>query len=403
MKIPVTEKEKLAEISNRIKDFLVEASCTNCILGLHLSFNKGYSRFYLLIGGGEDCLEKVWKAFTARLPEYDTRRTEELRLKARRAVYSIRGAPQPALDPLKPLVEYFITSKAEGDYIALLKPRKPSLIAKILQGRRYKSTSRSALKEHHVEFLRKISEREIDYLSGRELERIEKRLERLTADRIFDTWVYVAGDSDNTAYKAALAVVGSLSPSDEKEAIKIEEVDAEKYREILSLKPVGKPSQLLPEEAIYYFWIPSIGVEAVYRGEFQLPLETSESIRLGRAVRYGKVLDRPVKISEQTLLKHVFVTGVTGSGKTNTVMNLLLQLYRLGIPFMVIEPVKAEYRKLLPLIEDLKIYTVGDENTSPFRLNPLEVEEGVPPLLHIDLFKAVFQASFTLYAPMPYS
>jgi len=153
LKIPVTEKEKLIEIPNRIKDFLVEASRLNCILGLHLSFNKGYSRFYLLISGKEDCLEKVWKAFAARLPEYDTRRTEEFKSKARRAVYSIRGAPRPALDPLKPLVEYFITSKAEGDYIVLLKPRKPSFIARILLGWKYKSASRAAIKEHHVDFL----------------------------------------------------------------------------------------------------------------------------------------------------------------------------------------------------------------------------------------------------------
>jgi len=120
----------------------------------------------------------------------------------------------------------------------LLKPRKPSFIARILLGRKYKSTSRVALKEHHVDFLRKISEREIDYLSSRELERTEKRLERLTADRIFNTWIYVAGDSKNTVYKAALAVVGSPSPSDEKEAIEIEGKAPEKSREIFMFETV---------------------------------------------------------------------------------------------------------------------------------------------------------------------
>ncbi|RLE62247.1 MAG: hypothetical protein DRJ38_10005, partial [Thermoprotei archaeon] len=54
-------KEKLVEIPDRVKDFLVEVFRTNYILGLHLSFEKGYPCFYLLVGGGEDCLEKIEK------------------------------------------------------------------------------------------------------------------------------------------------------------------------------------------------------------------------------------------------------------------------------------------------------------------------------------------------------
>jgi hypothetical protein len=71
---------------------------------------------------------------------------------------------------------------------------------------------------------------------------------------------------------------------------------------------------------------------------------------------------------------------------------------------LVIEPAKAEYRDLLNLegYEDLQIFTLGDEMTSPFRLNPFEIMEGVKLQTHIDNLRAVFNASFVMYAPMPY-
>jgi len=50
----------------------------------------------------------------------------------------------------------------------------------------------------------------------------------------------------------------------------------------------------------------------------------------------------------------------------------------------------------------LKIFTLGDEITSPFRLNPFEIMQGVKLQTHIDNLKAVFNASFVMYAPMPY-
>jgi uncharacterized protein len=44
------------------------------------------------------------------------------------------------------------------------------------------------------------------------------------------------------------------------------------------------------------------------------------------------------------LNRHVFVCGATGSGKSQTVRHLLESAARTGIPWLVIEPAKAEYR-----------------------------------------------------------
>lgn len=126
----------------------------------------------------------------------------------------------------------------------------------------------------------------------------------------------------------------------------------------------------------------------------------------------------PVAIDQ--LSKHGIVAGVTGSGKTTTILNLLYQLRRQPspIPFMVIEPVKREYRSLLGEIDstylhaqgpvpDLRVYTLGSDVISPFRINPFEFDVGSQPvntalLNHIDFLKAVFNAAFILYTPMPY-
>ncbi len=55
----------------------------------------------------------------------------------------------------------------------------------------------------------------------------------------------------------------------------------------------------------------------------------------------------------------------------------------------------------------MRIYTLGNENIAPFRLNPFEFETDDTPgsasvVNHIDFLKAVFNAAFILYAPMPY-
>ncbi len=117
------------------------------------------------------------------------------------------------------------------------------------------------------------------------------------------------------------------------------------------------------------------------------------------------------------LTRHAVVAGVTGSGKTTTVMSMICRLWLDSkVPFLVVEPAKTEYRALLGAVKgasgmgpvpNLRVYTLGDETVAPFRLNPFEFDVGDTPggpqvLSHIDLLKALFNAAFILYAPMPY-
>ncbi len=134
-------------------------------------------------------------------------------------------------------------------------------------------------------------------------------------------------------------------------------------------------------------------------------------------IRVGKVLSgsEPTEaehtgtdyaVQRNDLTRHAFVAGVTGSGKTTTIFHLLEELHRADVNFLVIEPAKREYRLLLkhPGLEArLHVFTLGDERTSPFRLNPFEVV-GYPQNsvgVHLDLLRSVFTASFGMWTPLP--
>jgi hypothetical protein len=128
------------------------------------------------------------------------------------------------------------------------------------------------------------------------------------------------------------------------------------------------------------------------------------AVTLGTVLDAGRPTEHPYAIETSDLTRHGLVVGTTGSGKTNTVFHVLRQVADQDLPFLVIEPAKTEYRQLLKseLGEDLQVFTLGDETTAPFRINPFEIRPGVPVQTHIDHLTALFNASFVMYAPMPY-
>lgn len=118
-----------------------------------------------------------------------------------------------------------------------------------------------------------------------------------------------------------------------------------------------------------------------------------------------------ISVPVKDFAKHALITGFTGTGKTNTVLHLLDQFWRRqGIPFLVIESAKAEYRGFIR-VEDIpgqkhgykrlrkdgspmvRIYTVGNESCSPLRLNPFELQPGVRLESHISRLQACFEAA----------
>ncbi len=136
-------------------------------------------------------------------------------------------------------------------------------------------------------------------------------------------------------------------------------------------------------------------------------LSESGEIKLGKIADHSSPVDDSyVSLSLRDLNKHLFVCGLTGSGKTTTIRNVLKSLVKNDeVHFLVLESAKKDYRQLLGdknFENQLSVSTIGDATVNPIRFNPFYIQKNVHPLTHIDYLKAIFNASFSLYGPMPH-
>lgn len=130
----------------------------------------------------------------------------------------------------------------------------------------------------------------------------------------------------------------------------------------------------------------------------ELVRDSAENIFLGNLVQSGKILDININLKKDNLDKHIFIAGVTGSGKTTTCQRILESA---NMPFMVIEPAKTEYRVMLNKRDDLLIFTLGDDRIAPFRLNPFEFFPHESISSRVDMIKANIEAAFDMEAAIP--
>ncbi len=97
-------------------------------------------------------------------------------------------------------------------------------------------------------------------------------------------------------------------------------------------------------------------------------------IPIGR-IKRGKIRNNKFLLSKKDLEKHIFICGATGTGKSNFLMNFLINFSKIyDIPFFLVE-FKGEYHFLQKKIEDVLIFWPG-ENFSinifkPGKVNPI--------------------------------
>ncbi|MFB2917922.1 ATP-binding protein [Aerosakkonema funiforme] len=110
-------------------------------------------------------------------------------------------------------------------------------------------------------------------------------------------------------------------------------------------------------------------------------------------------------LTKKQLTQHLLISGVPGSGKTNTSLYLLETLWREHrIPWMVLEPAKTEYRGLRnvnSLEQELLIFTIGDERIAPFRFNPFELPPTINLDSHLGSLLDLFSVSMSMWGPLP--
>lgn len=121
----------------------------------------------------------------------------------------------------------------------------------------------------------------------------------------------------------------------------------------------------------------------------------------------GAVLDTqrrpsgPLPLSRPSLNRHTFVCGATGAGKSQTVRHLLEEATRQGVPWLVIEPAKAEYRRMSARGADVVVIRPGDPGLVAAGIDPLRPAPGFPLQTHLDLVRALFLAAFEADEPFP--
>jgi len=178
----------------------------------------------------------------------------------------------------------------------------------------------------------------------------------------------------------------SLNENQKQKMILYSKIDAIEWFSTKELSVIAS----LPQKEI-------VGLRLKEEVEFGLNIPKNNGLNLGKLVRNGQTLDIDVNLNKDDLNKHIFITGVTGSGKTTTCHKIL---YSSNMPFLVIEPAKTEYR-VLAQEDDILVFTLGNENIAPFRLNPFEFLEGENISSRVDMIKAAIESSFDMEAAIP--
>lgn len=127
--------------------------------------------------------------------------------------------------------------------------------------------------------------------------------------------------------------------------------------------------------------------------------EDTNNIELGYLIQTGRHLKNiKVSVNKNDLDKHIFIAGVTGSGKTTTCHKILKKS---NLPFLVIEPAKTEYRVLIEENDNILIFTLGKDTIAPFRINPFEFFPHESITSRVDMVKGSIEASFDMEAAIP--
>ena len=116
-----------------------------------------------------------------------------------------------------------------------------------------------------------------------------------------------------------------------------------------------------------------------------------------------KVEGQRILLSKEELTKHAFITGSTGSGKSNTIYKLLEMLGKDRISFLVVEPAKGEYKEALGKKEGVITYGTNPliTDTRLLRMNPFRFPQHTHILEHLDRLVEIFNVCWPMYAAMP--
>ncbi|MGI6198801.1 MAG: helicase HerA domain-containing protein, partial [Candidatus Cloacimonadaceae bacterium] len=274
----------------------------------------------------------------------------------------------------------------------------------------------------------------------RMIAKVDQQLKRIDESRSYGFWnasFYVLGDTSESAHTACSLFEGILKGKDstiEDSAITIwnnqdvvRRSNALKYFENITHpkfilanpdpnnpdQTIVTPSSLLsgkelallmnfPRKSVsgtLVLEMPAFGRNVVYHSNTP---EQADMIRLGCVYHYGQELkDSEVRLSLKSLAMHTFISGSTGSGKTNSVYQIIKEIRHYKKKFLIIEPAKGEYKDSLGGYPDVHVFGTNPAHAPLLKLNPFEFPDNIHVLEHIDRLVEIFSACWPMYAAMP--
>jgi len=286
------------------------------------------------------------------------------------------------------------------------------------------------------------------------LEMIDNHLERINTNRIYGMWncgCYLLSDDIETA-SITSSTLQSLLMSDNTVSAEVycnewtKEKEGSDKRETL-LKyiryfqhpqflcgniavpnigdKIGKEQLITPGLMVSGNELPIImalprksvpGVTVTEMAEFGRNVPAEWKKKVSRCIKFGKIQHMgsddvgDAVLDIDTFSSHCFITGTSGSGKSNATYNILRSLCDSGVKFLVIEPTKGEYKGVFGNYKEIlgnnpskrvNIFTTNPRQCRMLRLNPFEFHPRVHIQEHISRLVGTISACWPLEGAMP--
>lgn len=128
---------------------------------------------------------------------------------------------------------------------------------------------------------------------------------------------------------------------------------------------------------------------------------TNTGVALGTVYHMQKAESARVHLDVDSLSMHTFITGSTGSGKSNTVYKIIDQLREHNAKFLIIEPAKGEYKNVFGHRSDVCVFGTNPQVADLLRLNPFSFPTEIHIYEHMDRLVEIFNVCWPMYAAMP--
>ena len=268
----------------------------------------------------------------------------------------------------------------------------------------------------------KINKEKHDPNADETLKQYEEWLKAVDSSYVYRARVYtLANDKQLCQLLLDSAIVESLESGNAEIIDKIEGDYSNDYlidkfpNENIS-EEVPKPMQKWDTTFTIEEIAPFMRLPVLYDGEnIELPKETSAELSEEGMLLGIDTKGYNVNLEPKLFAKHMFVCGVPGSGKTNTMLHIANSLWnncsiekygkieKINIPFLVLEPAKKEYRELALMdIPELIIFSPSASTDFPMQINPFEFAIGLTLSEHISNLCQVFEGAFPIQPPAPF-